>query len=487
MNHTKLLAILLSVFILFPVSAQAASGDILKNLNDNKNVSGAANINENLNTNKNTDKQPSALEQKDGQQILSFELDDDKGTADALREKIASAAVTVATDSDKWQFTLLKDQLRLEQRSFVRFNGLLLPVENTVKTQDLRMVQKYHVSVAKNAFIPFIRENIEKKINRPKQDVRIKKEDDRIIFDGTATDGQKVDREALINTIGMAVSQNVSTISAPVISQPGQVFKEKGLEDLNIKELVSVGISDFGGSPQNRIHNINTGLKRFNGIVIKQGEEFSFNKQLGPVDGTTGFLPELVIKGPKTIPEYGGGLCQISSTMFRAALFRGLPILERRNHSYAVQYYVWPLGWGFDATIYPGSVDMKFKNDSPGDILVQAYTEGTHVYYKFYGIKDDRTVDVSGPTIVGYRGAPASVTIATSSLPAGVKKLTEKAHTGLTAYFTRKVDYPDGQKIDEKFTSVYQARPAVYMVGAGQSAPDTSNISPDFFTGDIGE
>jgi vancomycin resistance protein YoaR len=75
------------------------------------------------------------------------------------------------------------------------------------------------------------------------------------------------------------------------------------------------------------------------GVIIKPGEEFSFNHYLGPVKAEQGFLPELVIKRTGTVPELGGGLCQVSSTTFRAAMNAGLPITQRKNHAYAVQYY----------------------------------------------------------------------------------------------------------------------------------------------------
>jgi vancomycin resistance protein YoaR len=199
------------------------------------------------------------------------------------------------------------------------------------------------------------------------------------------------------------------------------------------------------------------------------------------VDGAHGFLPELVIKGPDTIPEFGGGLCQVSTTMFRAALLSGLPILERRNHSYAVSYYVWPMGWGFDATVYIGAVDMKFKNDTPGDIIVQAYTEGTRVYYKFYGIRDSRQTLISNSVITGRSGPPAAIVQYTSALAPGKTRIKEKAHAGLSAYFTRTVTMPDGTVKKEKITSVYQARPQVTLAG-GTDAPSDTDI---YYTGDI--
>jgi vancomycin resistance protein YoaR len=128
--------------------------------------------------------------------------------------------------------------------------------------------------------------------------------------------------------------------------------------------------------------------------MIKPGEEFSFNKFLGEVDGVNGFLPELVIKAEGIVPEFGGGLCQVSSTAFRAAMNGGLPITERRNHSFAVVYYA---PQGTDATIYPGYTDLRFMNNLPSNLLVWTRIEGSKLYFEYYGTKDNRTVAFEGP------------------------------------------------------------------------------------------
>lgn len=110
-------------------------------------------------------------------------------------------------------------------------------------------------------------------------------------------------------------------------------------EKYQIKELIGTGKSDFSGSSETRIHNIKTAAARFDGVMIKPGEELSFIDILGDVDGSTGYKEELVIKKNQTIPEFGGGICQISTTLFRSALNTGLRITERHNHSFPVHYY----------------------------------------------------------------------------------------------------------------------------------------------------
>ncbi len=188
-------------------------------------------------------------------------------------------------------------------------------------------------------------------------------------------------------------------ITLPVlIAEPA--VKLKSTNTLGINELVAVGESNFAGSPNNRIHNITVGAKKYDGLIIALAEEFSFNKYLGDVDAEHGFLPELVIKPQGVTPEFGGGLCQVSSTTFRAAMYAGLPITARRNHSFAVQYYA---PQGTDATIYPGSADLKFINDLPSSILIHTKIIGRKLYFEFYGTKDDRVVTFDGPVVYDKR------------------------------------------------------------------------------------
>jgi vancomycin resistance protein YoaR len=166
------------------------------------------------------------------------------------------------------------------------------------------------------------------------------------------------------------------------------------MEQYGIKTLVARGESDFAGSPRNRIHNIRVGADRYHGLLIAPGAEFSFNDTLGPVDGEHGFKPELVIRHNVTTPEFGGGLCQVSTTMFRVALRAGVPITQRFNHSYAVSYYGTP---GEDATIYPGGKNLKFVNDTPGHLLIQMKQEGTKLAFELWGSSDGRNAEILGP------------------------------------------------------------------------------------------
>lgn len=256
----------------------------------------------------------------------------------------------------------------------------------------------------------------------------------------------------------------------------------ENIQNLGIVELVAEGRTNFAGSPVNRRHNIKIGDDLLNGLLIKPGAEFSLIKAIGPVDATLGYRQELVIKENRTIPEFGGGLCQIGTTMFRLVLNAGLPIVERKNHSYRVRYYEPPVG--MDATIYEPKPDFRFKNDYAGYLLLQTRIEGDDLIFEFWGKKDGRTVDLSKPRVFNVVSPPEQLTIETTDLKPGETKCTEKAHVGSDAEFTYTVRYADGRTEQETFKSHYKPWRAVCFVGVkelkkenGQTKNENTNAS----------
>ncbi len=223
-------------------------------------------------------------------------------------------------------------------------------------------------------------------VDRPPVNARLAFADGQLTITGEPRDGLVVDRPAAVAELTEAAKAR-ETAEIKVVSKPADIRRET-LPNLGIKTLIGSATTTFAGSPPNRTYNIGVGASKFNGVLIKPGEEFSFNQVLGDVGPETGYREELVIKENKTVPEYGGGLCQVSTTMFRAAMATGLPITARTNHAYAVHYYA-PIG--MDATIYPPYPDMKFVNNTPGYILVQTSQAGNSLTYQFFGTNDGRT------------------------------------------------------------------------------------------------
>lgn len=240
--------------------------------------------------------------------------------------------------------------------------------------------------------------SLAQKTNKDPANSRLKVEDGKVVLFSLSEKGTKLDETKSFEVIFSSLKNKISNTKLELPYQEiDPIVTVDSVSDMGIETLLGEGHSNFRGSPKNRVFNINVATERFDGIVIEPGEEFSFVKILGEVDGEHGYLPELVIKKDKTEPEFGGGICQVSTTAFRAAIYSGLEITARRNHAYPVGYYN---PQGMDSTIYVPKPDLRFKNDTPGHILIQTKIVGTELIFQFYGTSDGRKTTVIGPTIL---------------------------------------------------------------------------------------
>ncbi len=288
--------------------------------------------------------------------------------------------------------------------------------------------------------------------------------------------GQTIDAEKTIENIHAAWESETSNAADLAIKTIEPNIEGEDAERLGIREVLGIGRSDFSGSPSNRRYNINYGAEKMNGVIIPPGEEFSQLQSLGSIDGAHGWLPELVIKGNETKPEYGGGLCQIGTTSFRAALASGLEITERRNHSYRVRYYE-PAGT--DATIYEPAPDFRFRNNTEHHILVTSRTDGDEVVTTVWGTSDGRIAEQTKPIVYNITSPPPTKFIETTDLAPGVKRCTESAHAGASTKFDYTVTYPDGTKDEETFHSYYRPWQAICLIGVERLSDDAPNEDPD--------
>ena len=244
----------------------------------------------------------------------------------------------------------------------------------------------------------FVKELADKVVQDP-LDVKFTVSDGRVVVAEPEKVGRRLkETESLTilsDALQTAETQMLKVTLPTEITQPKLVASDR--ERLGLKELVGEGRTNFKGSPKNRVYNIKRALEQFQNVIIAPGEDFSFVKYLGEVDGEHGYLPELVIKNNQTTPEFGGGICQVSTTVFRAAIYSGMKITSRRNHAYPVKYYT---PYGMDATVYIPKPDLGFINNTPGAILVQSTIEGTELIFRFYGTKDGRSITIDGPHIL---------------------------------------------------------------------------------------
>jgi vancomycin resistance protein YoaR len=286
--------------------------------------------------------------------------------------------------------------------------------------------------------------------------------------EGQTIDFDKIDaqiKKDIPIIINSSKARNIP-IKTPVIKLEAETTTEEA-NNLGIVEELASGKSYFAGSIPNRMYNISLAASRVNGVLVAPGEEFSFNKAIGDVSKYTGYKEAYVIQAGKTVLGDGGGVCQVSTTLFRAVLNAGLPITERHGHAYRVGYYEQQSGPGLDATVYVPSVDFKFKNDTDNHILIQGYynPEESSLTFTLYGKKDDRIVAVTNPVITSQTPPPDPVTQDDPSLPKDTVKQVEYAASGAVVSFKRTVQKEGKTVIDETFTTHYRPWGAIYLHG----------------------
>lgn len=231
-------------------------------------------------------------------------------------------------------------------------------------------------------------------INKEPTNAQLRFEDGRVVVFALSQNGLRIDAgKSAINLIKSI--KNGSNNTELIYWEIEPDIRTSDINNLGIVALLGKGESNFWGSPDSRKHNIKVSASKFHGVLIKPKEKFSFNEILGETGPQTGYLPALVIKDKKLIEEYGGGVCQVSTTIFRAAVNAGLKITERFAHAFPITYYGSP---GFDATIYPPHPDLRFINNTPGHILMQAKIIDNNLFFELYGADDGRKVRVIGPT-----------------------------------------------------------------------------------------
>ncbi|MBU0999975.1 VanW family protein [Patescibacteria group bacterium] len=279
-----------------------------------------------------------------------------------------------------------------------------------------------------------------------------------------SSEGRKLNQDKAFQLINEALSNNQKLVALPVsITKPK--IETADINSLGIKKLLGRGISNFAGSITNRIYNIGLTASKISGVLIPPGQTFSFNQTIGDITAATGFKQAYVIKGGRTVLDDGGGVCQDSTTLFRAVLNAGLPVVKRTAHAYRVGYYEQGFPPGLDATVFYPSVDFQFNNDTPAHILIQAYTVGNTLYVDLYGTGDNRIVNITEPVITNQTPPPPDLRQDDPTLPKGTVKQVDWSAWGANVSFKRTVVRNGETIINETWKSFFKPWQAVYLVG----------------------
>lgn len=307
----------------------------------------------------------------------------------------------------------------------------------------------------------------------PAQDALFRFQNGRVQEFKTAKMGSRLNKEhsyALIQEHIKALAthgpQSLHITLVPEEVRPAITNEE--VNTFGIHERIGVGFSVFTGSIPGRIHNLTLAASKFHGVLIPPGGVISYNQIVGDISAATGYQPAYIIKDGRTVLGDGGGVCQISTTLFRAGMNAGLPIIERKPHAYRVHYYE-DGGFkpGLDATVFAPSVDLKFKNDTPGHILIQTQVDqkAMTVTMEIFGTSDGRSAEIINHRILSESPPPPPLYQDDPTLAAGVVKQVDWAAWGAKTSFQYRVKRNNEIIYDQEIVSVYRPWQAIYLRG----------------------
>ncbi len=316
-------------------------------------------------------------------------------------------------------------------------------------------------------------QNLSKSLQHDPIDAVFKFENGKVLEFQSAKNGVGVDSNKLSQEIIAAFSKLENSSDSKTefnlsYESIAPKINNSDVNDLGIKELIGTGTSTFKHSSATRNINITKGSSIINRLLVAPNETFSFVKSLGEVTLEAGYAKAYIIRAGKTELDVGGGICQVSTTFFRAILNAGLDITERKAHAYRVSYYEEDSKPGFDATVFIPSPDLKFVNDTGHYVLIQSVLdmENRRLTYEIYGTSDGRKAEITNYRQWDATPAPPAVWIDDPTLPVGKTIQDEQAIPGLKTAFDWTVTDKDGKVIHQKtFQSNFVPWAAVYRRG----------------------
>ena len=339
----------------------------------------------------------------------------------------------------------------------VPYDTFMLQVQQIASGKDVAPVPGYDIDSV-NRFIEYLSEFLD----TPAVNSSITMKDNQIVYTLEAI-GQGIDREALVETILNTDPLSGKTISIPIHDLEPTITQEMLQSKFVLRGSYTTSFSD---STKNRKYNIRFGAEKINGIILKPGDVFSANDTLGTRTRKNGWKNAGAYESGEVVQQAGGGVCQLSSTLYNAALYADMEIVERRNHSMPVHY----VDRGRDATINSvgNIIDFKFRNNTSSDVIIMAYTDGNILHMEIYGVPFETDEYDRIEIRTKQRGSVSIKTVYEydDSKPASYSKTITKGSKGYTVQTYK--DYYLGQtlvKTDDLGISKYTMFPKKVLVG----------------------
>jgi vancomycin resistance protein YoaR len=317
-------------------------------------------------------------------------------------------------------------------------------------------------------------ERLAKRIDRPSQEPRVRLVDGVPTLLAAGVPGVVVDQAATVAAIRDAFYATNRVVEVPTQAVAPQL-SDSDISALRFDDILSTGRSRFQGSAPYRITNIQAGVARINGVLIPPQTEFSFNTTIGTIDEANGFVQGYAVVDNRTQLEWGGGICQVSTSLFRAAFYAGLTITEWHPHPFYISWYdadAFPTGDGpgLDAAIFTGEDDFKFVNDTEHWMMIDATMDEAQriLDIQLRGVATNREVRVTGPIVVDTIPAPSDPKyVDDPTLPQGVVKQSDKARDGMNIVVYREIIRDGKADPSEEFATSFAPWPNIYLRGTG--------------------
>lgn len=335
------------------------------------------------------------------------------------------------------------------------------------ETTSTPVLEAYIVSEEVSATIlPMVAE-----VGRPAKDATFKASSGQVTIvpseDGLAVDGESLTTR--LETVLVRSSDRTAELTMRRVS-PARTTEDA--QAMGIKERIATFTTEYSPSNAPRVNNIHVLSDALNGTLIAPGEVFSFNGTIGQRTAAKGYQEANAIVGGKLVPQLGGGICQVGTTIFNTVFFSGLPVVERRNHSQYISSYP----KGRDATVSWGGPDFKFKNDTDHWILVATSYSNSSVTISLYGTDPGYEVTYKTGDWTEVIAPPVRE-VKDATLPAGTKVIEERGVSGRTIVVTRTVTKGGSVVRTDTFKSVYRPVEEVVRVGT-KPVPSETTTTP---------
>lgn len=285
-------------------------------------------------------------------------------------------------------------------------------------------------------------------------------------------DGMEADLEAMGDLVQQAARDATRVEALPMTRVPARA-RADNLDSLGLEHHLGMGTSSFAGSSAARAENVRVSARNISYKLIAPGEMFSCNEVLGPITEENGYIAGTIIQGDWVASDIGGGVCQVSTTVFRAAVNAGFRFSEWNPHSWRLGFYELDGSPpGLDAAIYQPNTewepeqDLRFENTLDSWLLLQVLVDGDRVSAHFYGKDPGWSVELFPPRISEPRPAGEPIERVNSSLAPGERRMVQQAQPGYLVSIRRRITDAAGEVIaDGDFVSDYVPQPEAWEIG----------------------